>query len=69
MTAADTTPYFDLGAMRRALKARDAAALAAMYTEDAEMTMVDRNHPPSRPQRVRGREEISAMLEDICADY
>jgi hypothetical protein len=33
------------------------------------MTMVDRNHPPSRPQRVRGREEISAMLEDICADY
>jgi ketosteroid isomerase-like protein len=67
MTAAETASAFDLGAMRRAIEARDAAAQAAMFTEDAEMVMVDCDHPPSRPQRIRGREEIRALLEDVCS--
>ena len=41
------TAGFDFAALRQALERSDAATLAALYAEDAEMTIVDRNRPPS----------------------
>lgn len=64
---AETTSAFDLGQLRRAIESRDAAAQVAMFADDAEIVMVDRDHPPSTPQVVRGREAIRAMLDDVCA--
>lgn len=58
---------FDASAFRRAAEERDAAALLAMYTDDAEIVLVDREAQPSRPRVHSGREQISAYLDDLCA--
>jgi ketosteroid isomerase-like protein len=64
-----TTPAtgFDFEALRRGTEERDADVLADLYAEDAEILTVNKNAPPSRPQVVRGREEISEVLRDVCA--
>src|SRR3712207_8721797 len=58
---------FDFGTLRRALEGSDAATLAGLYAEDAEMTIVDRNRPPSAPMRLEGRPAIEAFWRDVCA--
>jgi ketosteroid isomerase-like protein len=62
-----TQPKFDLDALRQALTARDAEAVAALYADDAEITMVDQTRPPSQPATLRGRDEIAAMLRDVMS--
>lgn len=62
-----TAGMLDLDALRRAVESRDAAAQAAMFADDATVTMVDHDHPPSSPQRLQGRAAIRAMLDDVCS--
>ena len=55
------------GAMiREAIEARDGRRLAGFYGDDAELTVIDRNNPPSRPRRVKGRAEIATFWDDVC---
>jgi ketosteroid isomerase-like protein len=61
-----TTTTFDTEALRRGIEERDAAALRALYAPDAEMTVVDRNAPPSRPRVLRGRTAIGEYLDETC---
>jgi hypothetical protein len=61
------TAGFDFAALRQALERSDAATLAALYAEDAEMTIVDRNRPPSAPLRLLGRPAIAGFWQDVCA--
>jgi nuclear transport factor 2 (NTF2) superfamily protein len=56
-----------LEAIREGYRARDPARVAAAYAEDAECTIVNRNHPPSRPLVIRGRAALQELLRDICA--
>jgi ketosteroid isomerase-like protein len=58
---------FDFAGLKRALEASDADALMSLYAEDAEMTIVDRNRPPSAPMRLTGRPAIEAFWRDVCA--
>ena len=58
---------FDFGVLRRALERSDAATLAGLYAEDAEMTIVDRNRTPSAPMRLLGRPAIEAFWHDVCS--
>ena len=58
---------FDFAALRQALERSDATTLAALYAEDAEMTIVDRNRPPSAPMRLLGRPAIAGFWQDVCA--
>ncbi|MBW6396854.1 nuclear transport factor 2 family protein [Roseomonas sp. HJA6] len=58
---------FDLAALTRALEHSDADALLALYDEDAEMEIIDRNRPPSAPMRLVGRPAIAAFWRDVCA--
>jgi hypothetical protein len=58
---------FDFEAMRRAMEESDADALIPLYADDAEVKTVNKNAPPSRPSTLRGKEEISGMLRDVCA--
>jgi ketosteroid isomerase-like protein len=62
-----TATLFEAEALRRGIEERDAQALLALYTEDAEVHVVDRTSPPSSPRVLRGREAIGAFLDDICA--
>jgi ketosteroid isomerase-like protein len=52
-------------ALRTAYANRDAAALLALYADDATIEIVDAVHTPSAPQRLTGREEIRAHFEDV----
>ncbi|MBR0682341.1 nuclear transport factor 2 family protein [Roseomonas eburnea] len=58
---------FDLAALKRALEQSDADSLLALYDEDAEMEIIDRNRPPSAPLRLVGRPAIAAFWRDVCA--
>jgi ketosteroid isomerase-like protein len=61
-----TTAGFDFARLRRAMEGADEAALMALYAEDAEMTVVDRDRPPSRPLRLTGKPAIAAFWRDVC---
>ncbi len=54
-------------AMIDAVAARDPDALANLYAETAEMTLFNRNHPPSRPMVIRGRAAIRQLYADLLA--
>lgn len=66
MEDAGTAP-FDFAGLKRALEGSDAAALADLYAEDAEMVVVDRNRPPGAPMRLSGKPAIEAFWRDVCA--
>jgi len=52
--------------MRRAVEESDYDALVAFYADDAELRTVNKNTTPSSPQVLRGKEEISELLRDVC---
>ena len=51
--------------LRRGIEGDSAANLLSLYADDAEIRVVDRNTQPSHPKVLHGRDEISAMLEDV----
>jgi hypothetical protein len=63
MTITDTT---QLDTLTRAIEARDADAIAALYTEGATVTLLDRDNPPSSPRVMSGREAVRAYFRDVC---
>ncbi|MFD5657538.1 nuclear transport factor 2 family protein [Streptomyces hirsutus] len=63
--AASAAPRFGTNALRRGLESPTAAPLTALYADDAELRIVDRNTQPSHPMVLHGRDEISAMLDDV----
>ena len=66
MTEQKTTSGLDFEALRHAAQRNDAEALANLYTEDAEVLIVNRETPPSSPHVLRGREQIAEFLRDVC---
>jgi ketosteroid isomerase-like protein len=67
MTTISTPATFDADALRRAFEQRDVSSLAALYSDDATLEFVDAEHPPSRPQRVQGREAVDAHIAELFA--
>ena len=61
-----TATAFDAEALRSGIEERDATTLRALYAPDAEMAVVDRNTPPSRPLVLRGRTAIGEFLDETC---
>jgi ketosteroid isomerase-like protein len=53
-------------AIKRAIESRDGRMLASFYADDAELSIVDRDNPPSRPRVIKGRAAIDAYWDDIC---
>jgi hypothetical protein len=58
---------FDFGKLKSALERSDAEALAGLYADDARMTIVDRDRPPSSPMIVAGKNEIASFWRDVCS--
>lgn len=56
----------DFEAMRRAIEGLDAEGLISLYADDAELRIVNKNTTPSSPRVVRGKEEITEYLRDVC---
>lgn len=57
---------FDTEALRHGIEDRDADTLRALYAPEAEMTVVDRDNPPSKPRVLRGSDAIGAFLDETC---
>ncbi|MBI2684269.1 MAG: nuclear transport factor 2 family protein [Actinobacteria bacterium] len=55
-----------MGALKRSMEEKDLEGLLARYADDAEITSVDRNTPPSAPRRLKGKSEIRKLLADVC---
>ena len=60
-----TTPSFDTDTLRRAVEGNTPDTLLSLYTDDAEIRVVNRNAQPSSPKVLRGRDEIADMLTDV----
>ncbi|HEX5851700.1 MAG TPA: nuclear transport factor 2 family protein [Solirubrobacteraceae bacterium] len=62
-----TATTFDLATFTRAIEERDASTQVAMYSENASVTLADRNAQPGSPRVLRGKGEIATWVEDVCA--
>lgn len=51
--------------LRKAVETRNADSLKAYYADDAVLTIIDNDNPPSRPRTIRGASEIGAFLDDV----
>jgi len=54
-------------AIKRAIEGRDGKMLASFYADDAELRVIDRNNPPSKPREVKGKAAIATFWDDICS--
>jgi hypothetical protein len=61
-----TSRPVNLEGLRTAIEGSDATTLAGFYDDNAEIHIVDKNHPPSKPQILKGKGEISSYYEDVC---
>jgi hypothetical protein len=66
MSSPQNTATVDLATLRNAIEGSDEAALVALYADDAEITIVDRNRPPSKPTIVSSRPAIAEYYHDVC---
>ncbi|WP_128436545.1 nuclear transport factor 2 family protein [Streptomyces cyaneus] len=60
-----TSPSFDTETLRRGIEGQTPETLLSLYTDDAELRVVNRNAQPSHPKVLHGRGEISDMLDDV----
>jgi hypothetical protein len=51
--------------IKKAIEANNLDELMRYYTEDAKITVVDQNHPPSNPLEISGREAIRKFYDEI----
>lgn len=56
----------NLSSIREAMEGNDAKAWQSFYADDAEMRVIDQDHPPSRPLVLKGKKAIGAMYDDVC---
>lgn len=65
-TATTPTGVIDVAAVTHAIESRNAGAQLAASAPDAVVTVVDHEHPPSRPLVVQGTSELRAYLAGVC---
>lgn len=53
--------------IHRGLEGCNVDMIVSCYTDDAELNIIDRNHPPSAPLHLRGKQEIGDYYRDICS--
>jgi hypothetical protein len=56
----------DLPTLRTAIERGDEATLVGLYADDAQLTIVDRNRPPSKPTVLAGKPAIAEYYHDVC---
>lgn len=62
-----TATHSIIETIRTATEARDAAGLARLYADDAEVSIIDRTTPPGSPRILHGKSEVVPYLEDTCS--
>lgn len=62
-----TTTTVDLTTLRNVIESSDEAGVVALYADDAELTIVDRNSTPSKPKVLAGKPAVATYYHDMCA--
>lgn len=57
----------DVATLRRAIEQSEEATLVSLYTDDAEMRVIDRSRPPSKPTVLSGKSAIAGYYKDVCS--
>ncbi len=57
---------FDFNTLRQALETRDLDLLLGLYDPAAEVVVVNKNTPPSRPFSTEGWQELETYFQEIC---
>lgn len=60
-----TNTNLTINGLRKAVETRDAASLKGYYADDAVLTIIDNDNPPSKPRTITGAKEIGAFLDDV----
>jgi hypothetical protein len=53
--------------LRKAVETRNAASLKSYYSDDAVLTIIDNDNPPSKPRKISGAKDIGDFLADVCS--
>lgn len=53
--------------MQRGLEQCNVDAIMSCYADNAELSIIDRNHPPRAPLQLRGKQAITDYYRDICS--
>jgi ketosteroid isomerase-like protein len=69
MSTITTSAQLDIAALTEAITSRDAEGVVAWYTDDAVLTVVDRDHPPTSPATFEGKAAVTAYFTDICGRH
>lgn len=51
--------------LHRAIEGCDVEEMLSLYADNAEMRVIDRDHPPSRPLELHGKQAIAGYLQDV----
>lgn len=62
-----TATGIDLDVLKRAIEERDADAQIALYSDDAEVFVIDAMNPPSKPMTVSGKDAIATWVRGVTA--
>lgn len=62
-----TNANLTINGLRKAIETRNAASLKALYADDAVLTIIDNDNPPSKPRTIAGAKDIGAFLDDVCS--
>ncbi|MFJ3305376.1 nuclear transport factor 2 family protein [Streptomyces sp. NPDC086549] len=60
-----TGSTFDTETLRRGIEGTTGNTLLALYADDAEIRIIDRDSQPSQPRILHGRPAIAEMLDDV----
>jgi hypothetical protein len=65
MSTMQSTPAFDVEALRSGIEERDASIMRGLYAPDAQLTIVDRRDQPSHPHEIAGTAAIGEFIDDM----
>ncbi len=51
--------------LRKAVETRDAKSLKTFYADNATITIIDNDNPPSKPRTIKGATAIGEFLDDV----
>lgn len=60
-----TTSAEVCGLLHKSLENRDFDGMLGLFADDAELKIVDKSHPPSRPMELHGKAAIGDYFRDI----
>lgn len=67
MSTQNSASIADIATLRRAIEQSEEATLVGLYTDDAEIRIVDRSRPPSKPTVLTGKSAIADYYKDVCS--